>query len=77
MNKYVYLGYVLRNTSPISKRTLIKHTCSSRVNLLCYEHWTDKQKYFYVYLIPYVFIDGKCNWCLNSELILCCLMDFI
>ena len=26
-----------------------KHTCSWRVNLLYYEHWTDKQKYFYVY----------------------------
>ena len=26
---------------------LIKYTCSWRVNLLHYEHWTDKQKYFY------------------------------
>ena len=33
----------------LSKRSLIKHTCSWRVNLLYYEHWTDKQKYFYVY----------------------------
>ena len=30
------------------KRSLIKHTCSWRVNLLYYEHWTDKRKYFYV-----------------------------
>ena len=53
MNKYVYLGYVSRNTSPISKRTLIKHTCSWRVNLLCYEHWTEKQKkiFFTLHLI--------------------------
>ena len=29
----------------LSKRSLIKHTCSWRVNLLYYEHWTDKQKY--------------------------------
>ena len=33
----------------LSKRSLIKHTCSWRVNLLYYEHWTDKRKYFYVY----------------------------
>ena len=32
----------------LSKRSLIKHTCSRRVNLLYYEQWTDKQKYFYV-----------------------------
>ena len=33
----------------LSKRSLIKHTCSWRDKLLHYEHWTDKQKYFYVY----------------------------
>ena len=32
----------------LSKRTLMKHFCLWRVNLLCYEHWTSKQKYFYV-----------------------------
>ena len=30
--------------------SLIKHTCSWRDNLQYYEHWTDKKKYFYVYL---------------------------
>ena len=29
----------------LSKRSLMKHTCSWRVNLLYYEHWTDKQKF--------------------------------
>ena len=29
----------------LSKRSLIKHTCSWRVNLLYYEHWTDKQNF--------------------------------
>ena len=33
----------------LSKRSPLKHTCSWRVNLLYYEYWTDKQKYFYVY----------------------------
>ena len=33
----------------LSKRSLIKHTWSWRVNVLYYEHWTDKQKYFHVY----------------------------
>ena len=28
----------------LSKRSLIKHTCSWRVNLLYYKHWTDKWK---------------------------------
>ena len=32
----------------LSKRTLMKHFCLWRVNLLYYEHWTSKQKYFYV-----------------------------
>ena len=31
----------------LSKRSLIKHTYSWRVNLLYYEHGTDKQKYFF------------------------------
>ena len=30
----------------LSKPSLIEHTCSWRVNLLHYEHWPDKQKYF-------------------------------
>ena len=28
--------------------SLIKHSCSWRIHLLHYEHWTDKLKYFYV-----------------------------
>ena len=46
----------LRSESPImekylSRRSLIKHTCSWRDKLIVYyEHWTDKQKYFHVYL---------------------------
>ena len=36
------------------KCSLIKHTCSWRVNLLHYEHRTDKWKYFY--------IDQKAFW---------------
>ena len=31
----------------LSKRSPLKHTCSWRVNLLYYEYWTDKQKYYY------------------------------
>ena len=30
------------------KRILTKHTCLQRDNLLYYEHWRDKRKYFYV-----------------------------
>ena len=32
-----------------SKRSLITYNFSWRVNLFCYEHWTDKQIYFYIY----------------------------
>ena len=45
-------GYISRDTFPImkclAKHSLIKHTCSWRVNLLFYEHWTDKWNYFYI-----------------------------
>ena len=34
--------------------SMLKHTCSWRVNLLYYEHWTDKHKYFYVRLSNFV-----------------------
>ena len=34
----------------LSKRSLLKRTCSWRVNLLYYEYWRGKQKYFYVYV---------------------------
>ena len=36
----------------LSKRSLIKHTCSWLVNLLYYEHWTDKQKYWTLVKTP-------------------------
>ena len=42
--KKVYNKSVIRNLL----FSLLKHTCSWRVNLLYYEYWTDKQKYFYV-----------------------------
>ena len=32
----------------LSKRSLLKHTCSWCDNLLYYEYWTDEQKYFHV-----------------------------
>ena len=32
----------------LSKRSLIKHISSWRINLLYYKHWTDKREYFYV-----------------------------
>ena len=32
----------------LSKRSLLKHTCSWRDNLLYYEYWTEEQKYFHV-----------------------------
>ena len=32
-------------------RSRLKHTCSWHVNLLYYEYWTDKQKYFYVLIV--------------------------
>ena len=34
---------------------MFKHTCSWRVNLLLYQHFTDKQKYFYVYSVFFFF----------------------
>ena len=37
----------------LSKFSLIKH-CSWRDNLLYYEHWTDRQKYFYICHIMYL-----------------------
>ena len=37
----------------LQKRSLIKHTCSWRVNLLQFEHWKYKQKDFYVYDLFY------------------------
>ena len=47
--EFVNGGYY--NTISLSRHEqvcLMKQTCSWRVNLLYYEHWTDKQKYFYV-----------------------------
>ena len=38
----------------LSKRSLIKHSCSWLVKLLYYEDWTDKQKKFYI-LIRFVY----------------------
>ena len=43
----------------LSKRSPLKHTCSWRVNLLYYEYWTDKQKYFYVVTFTEEIPNGK------------------
>ena len=50
---YIFFKYARHNhlrcpMKHLSKHSLIKHTCSWRVNLLYYENWTDKRKYFYV-----------------------------
>ena len=56
MNKYVYTRCWEKYLSKCSR---VKHTCSWRVNLLYYEHWTDK--YFYVNscLMTWTLIDAE------------------
>ena len=65
MNKYVQWGYVSRDASliiekssltlPNDRRSISRNEASLNtlvhdvVNLIYYEHWTDKWKYFYVY----------------------------
>ena len=58
MNKYFQLGHVSSDDSPIIRPdgersisqnlTLLNTLVHDVINLLYYEHWTDKQKYFYV-----------------------------
>ena len=56
------------------KRSLIKHTCSWRVN----EHWTDKQKYFYLYLYVVSTLQDKtfCNSFICKSLVFTRISNF-
>ena len=47
----------------LSKCSLIEHTCSWRINLLYYEYWIDKRKYFYVWNV-------KCLWIYSIRILI-------